>query len=333
MTTAAPVPPTLAPPGTNPVERLLRRVDAFQQRHTVTGFVFAVIKKFGDDRGSLLAALFAYYALLAIFPLMLLLITFLGVVLTRYPSLQEHILKSALGELPIIGDQLRSYIHPLEARGAGFIFGSLFLLWGSLGLAQVGQYAMAEVWNVPGVVRPNFVTRLRRSVVLLGVLGLGVVASSVASVLATVASQGLVVATIALLSSLLSNVFLFVLAFRVLTPARIPTRHLLPGAVFAGAAWTALQTVAGVLVRHQLRHANQLYGLFGIVLGFLSFLSLGGAITLYAAEANVVLARGLWPRSLLQPPLTPGDRDVLAAIASQEERRPEQDVVVTFEDE
>jgi YihY family inner membrane protein len=332
MTVASPAPPVVAPPGTNPAERALRRIDAFQQRHTVTAFVFAVIKKFADDRGGLLAALFAYFACLAIFPLLLLLVTFLGLVLNRYPSLQEHILNSAWREFPIIGNQLRDNIHSLKARGAGFVFGTIGLLWGSLGLAQVGQFAMAEVWNEPGVSRPNFLHRLRRSVIMLGVLGLGVVVSSAASLLATVSSRQAVVSIIALLSSLLSNVFLFVLAFRVLSPRSVPTRQLLPGGIGAGAGWTALQAAAGVLVGHWLRHANQLYGFFGIVLGFLSFLSLGGAITLYAAESNVVLARHLWPRSLLQPPLTHSDRDVLAAIAEQEERRPEQDVIVTFKD-
>ncbi len=54
---------------------------------------------------------------------------------------------------------------------------------------------------------------------------------------------------------------------------------------------------------------------------------------LYAAELNVVLARRLWPRSLLQPPLTEADRRVLADLAMVEERRPEQSIAVTFEPE
>ncbi|HEX3542218.1 MAG TPA: hypothetical protein VHT75_17425, partial [Acidimicrobiales bacterium] len=53
-------------------------------------------------------------------------------------------------------------------------------------------------------------------------------------------------------------------------------------------------------------------------------------LTLYAAELNVVRRRRLWPRSIVQPPLTPADRKVLADIARQEERRPEEDVAVNF---
>jgi Virulence factor BrkB len=41
-------------------------------------------------------------------------------------------------------------------------------------------------------------------------------------------------------------------------------------------------------------------------------------------------ARRLWPRSLLQPPLTRPDQRALTDLAKQEERRPEQSVEVTF---
>ncbi len=329
MTAASPAD---APTSTNPVERLLRRLDAFQQRHTGTAFVVAVVKKFGDDRGSLLAALFAYYGFLALFPLLLLLTTILGAVLHHNPSLQEHILGSALHEFPIIGNQLGPNIHSLQARGAGFVFGALGLLYGSLGLAQTGQHAMAEVWNVPGVDRPGYLPRMGRSLVLLAVLGLGVLIASAASAVGAFGGPGALVRAGALGLSALSNLVLFVLAFRVLTPRSVPTRHLLAGGLLAGAGWSVLQIAGGYLVAHQLRHAGELYGLFGIVLGFLSFLSLAGAIAIYSAEANVVLARRLWPRSILQPPLTSSDRRVLADIAEQQERRPEQQVEVTFTD-
>lgn len=44
----------------------------------------------------------------------------------------------------------------------------------------------------------------------------------------------------------------------------------------------------------------------------------------------MVLARRLWPRSLLQPPLTEQDRQVFTALAETEQLRPEQHVEVTF---
>jgi pimeloyl-ACP methyl ester carboxylesterase len=57
-------------------------------------------------------------------------------------------------------------------------------------------------------------------------------------------------------------------------------------------------------VSRQLERANLVYGAFAIVGVLLSWLYLSAQVLLYAAEVNVVLARRLWPRSLLQSPLT-----------------------------
>jgi hypothetical protein len=45
----------------NGAERVVWRIDAWQQCHRSTAFVFGVIKKSGDDRAGSLAALIAYY--------------------------------------------------------------------------------------------------------------------------------------------------------------------------------------------------------------------------------------------------------------------------------
>ena len=63
----------------------------------------------------------------------------------------------------------------------------------------------------------------------------------------------------------------------------------------------------------------------------LSHSLLAAQITLYAAEANVVHDRRLWPRSIVQPPLTEADIQVLTDIAKVGERRPEQRVEVRYD--
>ena len=126
-----------------------------------------------------------------------------------------------------------------------------------------------------------------------------------------------------LVSAAAVNVGLFLLAFRVLTPQQIPTRQLLAGALVAGVAWQVLQAVGGFLVGHYLRHTSQVYGVFAIVLGLLFWLYLGARLTLYAAEVNVVAARRLWPRSLLQPPSANTNASAAAVdLADQQQPRP-----------
>jgi hypothetical protein len=49
---------------------------------------------------------------------------------------------------------------------------------------------------------------------------------------------------------------------------------------------------------------------------------------LYAAEINVVRAGRLWPRSVIQPPITEADERVLIRYVRESERRPEVQVDV-----
>ena len=73
-----------------------------------------------------------------------------------------------------------------------------------------------------------------------------------------------------------------------------------------------------------------MYGFFAIVLGLMSWLFLSAQVILYGAEVNVVRARRLWPRIILQPPLTKADQRALTDLAKQEERRTEQAIDVQF---
>ena len=184
---------------------------------------------------------------------------------------------------------------------------------------------MAEVWNVPGVDRPPFVARLVRGLAFLGILGTGLVATTVLASLSAL-GDGLPLRVGGLALSTALNVGLFVGTFRVLTVREVPSRSLLPGAVLGGIGWSALQVLGGELVAHQLRHSSQVYGYFGSVLGLVSWVFLGAQLTVYSAEVNVVWARRLWPRSIVQPPLTEADKRAFDAIAIQGERRPEQSV-------
>ena len=88
--------------------------------------------------------------------------------------------------------------------------------------------------------------------------------------------------------------------------------------------------MGGYLIGHDLKNDSTTYGTFGVVLGLVAWIYLGSQITIYAAELNTVLAGHLWPRGLVQPPLTEADQKSLALQATQNQRRPEQEVSVEF---
>jgi YihY family inner membrane protein len=311
----------------------VRFVDRHQQRSSALGFAYGVVKKFGDDRGGQLSALVAYYGFLSLFPLLLVLVTVLGIVAGSSSSLTHRVEHSALAQFPVIGSHLIANIHALHKHSViGLVVGILALLWGAQGASQIGQFAMAQAWNIPGVQRPNFVHRLRRTAQLMAVLGVFLILGSGLAGLASSGGHSALVRVGGEAGSLVSNGVLYLLAFRVLTPAQVETRRLTRGALAGAVAWTMLQIGGALLIDHQLRNSNQVYGTFAIVLGLLGWIYLGAMVTMYCAEANVVWARRLWPRSLGGPPFTEADRRVLAAIAEQEVRRPDQRVRVDFDE-
>jgi YihY family inner membrane protein len=331
---------TLQSVTTNPVEnpaaehrlkRTLRRLDRHQQRSPILGFAYGVVKKYGDDRGGQLAALLAYYGFLSLFPLLLVLVTVLGIVAGSSSSIAHRVEHSALAQFPVIGSDLASNIHALHKNSAlGLVIGILGLLWGSQGASQIGQFAMAQLWNVPGIDRPGFVNRLKRTTVLMAVLAVFLVLGAGLAAVASSGSHSPIVRIGGEAGSLIANCVLYLLAFRVLTPKAVKFTELLLGATIGGFAWTMLQVGGTLLIDHQLRNSNQVYGTFAGVLGLIGWIYLGAMVTMYAAEANVVGARRLWPRSLVRPPLTEADQKVLTAIIEQDVRQPGQRVAVRF---
>src|SRR5215470_13657522 len=287
----------------NPVEKVIRKLDATQQRITPTAFVFGVVKKYGDDNGGALASNLAYSAFVSIFPLLLILATILGLVASVSSSVRSSVLDAVAGQVPLIGKTLTGNVHQLQRSSIiGLIIGFAGLIWGATGLAQAGLFTMAQVWNLPGPARPGFVPRLGRAMLFLGVLAVGVVGGTFLTGLVTYGHNTVIaVALVRVLASLvlaaLVNVGLYLACFRILTPKGVTTRSLVPGAVAGGLAWTALQAAAALVVHHYL-HTASVYGIFATVLVLYAWIYLGVQITVYAAEVNVVMTRRLWPRAI-----------------------------------
>ncbi len=313
------------------VGRLLGPIDRAQQRWGWAGYPYAVVKKYQEDSGANLAALLTYYAFLSVFPLLLVLTSLLGYALRSDPGLQRKLLHSALVEFPVVGQQLRA--NGLRGHWYVLAVGVLLSLWGARGVAIAIQNAMNTVWNVPYAQRPNFITASIRGVPLLLSVGAAVLITGLLSGIGSATSSiGLFVRSLAFLASAVINVGIFVLAFRLATARDVPLRDFARSAVMSALLWQGLLALGSLLVAHQVRHAQELYSTFGVVIGLLAWLHLQAQVTLLAVESDVVRTRGLWPRSVVPPPLTRADRECLRAYAWQTRRRPkdEQDVSVRF---
>lgn len=315
----------------NLTERL-RAADELQQRHPRLSFPAAVLKKFGDDQASQLAALIAYYAFVSMFPLLLVFVTVLGFVLQGDESAQQSILHSTLSQFPIIGTQLQRNVHSLTGSAGALAIGLVGSLLGALGITGAAQNAFNQVWHVPRKHRPSFLSGRLRGLGTIAVLGLlSILSTLVTGAVAAQIPKGALATAGGVMLALAASLLLFFGAFRLLTVDEVRTRDLLPGVLFAAVLWQALQYVGGYYVAHVVRHAQETSGLFAFVLGLLAWLYLGGQLTLIAAEINVVRARALWPRSFFTPPLLDADKRALISSAESEERVEQESVEVTFD--
>jgi membrane protein len=252
------------------IERLLRAIDLLQQRHSVLAFPIGVVKKFGDDEAGKHAALLAYYGFFSVFPLMLVFVTLLGYALANNQALQDRVIDTLVQQFPVLGTQIQDSIKTIQGSGIGLAVGILGTLWGGLGITQSAQDAMNAVWNVPRKDRPNFWLRLARGLGALLLLVAGIFAATTLAQQGT-ARSGVLGRLIPFAGSLLLNLLLVALMFRVLTATRMPWRRLLPGAAVGAVAWSVLQAVGVSIVNRQLERANLVYGVFAVVIVLLSW--------------------------------------------------------------
>ncbi len=321
----------------NPIERAVRRLDGWQQRHPVVGFPFAVVQKFGNDQGGNLVSLLAYYSFVATFPLLLAVTAIAGAVLRAHPAAQERLLNSAFAEFPIIGGQIHQQlgIAGFGNTGVSLTIGVLGALYGARGFANGLQNALNTVWAVPKVDWPGFAPRYLRTIAALFVLGLIVVVTGASGTAAAAARSlgfgGLPARVVSFVVGTVLGFGFFLALFRVAVSHSVPTRAMWPGAAISAVGWQLLLIAAGEIVAHQLRHAQAVAGFFGVVLGLLSWLALQATLIIYAIEADVVRHKRLWPRSIVQPPLTEGDKSYFTQALRAETRRPEQRLDIEYE--
>jgi membrane protein len=307
--------------------RPIKIFDGVQQRHKTLAIPMAVLRKFGNDQAGNLAALVAYYAFFSLFPLLLVMTTILGFILQGHPGVQRSVEHSVLGQFPVIGDQIQ--VHALTGRTTALVIGLVTSVLGGLGVTQAAQNAFNTVWAVPFKNRPDFLRSKLKGLLLLACLGILFILSTAASGLVT-GLGGPAVRYGTIIISLIVNFALFLTAFRFLTAVAVPTSCLWIGVAFAAVFWEVLQVLGGIYINHIYRHAQGFYSQFALVIALIVWLHLGAQVTLYAAEINVVLARRLYPRSLMGPPDASADQRTLRALAKVEERHDEEQVDVRF---
>jgi len=282
------------------LRRAIAAIDSWQSRRPLVGCACAVVRKSGDDDAGILAVALAWYGFTAIYPLLLAVTTVLGYI--GVGSLGKTIVDT-LHQFPVIGTDFTPGRggSDLHGNAIGLAIGVAGLVYGAQGVTQTAQTTMARIWGAPRDRRPGFGARLLRSVAGLSTIGVTFLANAALAFVVTGNGRHVATRIVLVVAMLALDVGGYLVAFLVLTPPSTATlRQQLPGAMLAGVGFTLLTTLGSGLMEHQLRNASNTYGAFASVIGVVGYLLLLAELTVYASELNVVLARRLWPRSLLE---------------------------------
>ncbi|HEX6788443.1 MAG TPA: YihY/virulence factor BrkB family protein [Gaiellaceae bacterium] len=215
----------------------------------------ALVAKFFADRGTHLAAMVAYFALLSFVPLVFLSLSLLG--LSHRADASDFLVRELSRAFPTTSlKSILTLVHRVQDNAATLgIVGGIALLWSSLSLFSALESAFNIVYGRPNrpflrgkfiaaTVMVSTITTLFASL-LIGSLGVEVIKRYAPGFIANFT----VAYTLSIIVSLL-GVFLFVLgSYRLLTNADVSVHDVLPGAIMASIVLEASFQVVPIFVR------------------------------------------------------------------------------------
>jgi membrane protein len=255
--------------------------------------VLAVVHKFLADRGTHLAAMIAYFALLAFVPLLFLTLSLLALVGEQDES--SYLIEQLRHSFPAssVDTLIRVVEDVRESAGALGAIGGVALLWAALGFFSVVESALNIVYgrpNRPFVRQKLFVLGLTAAA--LAILFVALIVSSLGVDLAgdaAIGSQALAYVYGLAISTALVLVFTWSI-YTLLTNLQLRWRDTLPGALFAALVLQASFQLLPIFVRATSEFAAlQAFG--GLAL-LLFWIYLMANVLVFGAEVNWYLSNG-----------------------------------------
>jgi uncharacterized BrkB/YihY/UPF0761 family membrane protein len=226
------------------------------------------------------AGVVAFAGFLSIFPLLIALTAALDLVLANRPDLRDKLIDTAMGSIPVIGDDLQ--VGTTKGSGLALVVGLFGALWAALAAMNALQTAIGDVWQV--VERPNFALAKLRSLLALIVVGLSLVGSTALVGIAT--SSDLPLSSIWGSAAGLGVNILGVATSQVVLCHEIRFRFAWPGATISGVGLTVLQVAGGLLVSRYLVGASNTYGTFATVIALTAWFGLNAQAVLFGVAWN-----------------------------------------------
>jgi membrane protein len=255
-----------------------------------------LVRKFLEDRCQILASSIAFYSILSIFPALLILISFSGVVINRF-SIQANILSFVEERIPIIYGFVDNNLTGIVANRASIgVIGFVILFFTATYVFDSIQYALNKIFRtdthrkywkqklygflIVFLIFVIIVTTFSLSTGLFYLSNNIIRAMDIEAAISTILLRILSVAI-----GILFNFLIFTLIYYFGTNKHISLRQIYRGALTIAIGWEGVKYIF-VLYVDRAANYQMAYGSIGSVIAFLLWVYVSSMIMLLGAEIN-----------------------------------------------
>lgn len=249
------------------------------------GVLVDVVALARRERIVLTAASFAYFTFISLVPLLLLLVVSVSVV-GDSALVMRTVSRAARTLTPENAGLLRKIVFDAANRQRATVIGAVVLLWGALLTFRTLHTAFAGIYDTPD--ERSLLEAAANVVLVFVVIVLAVMAMVAAGVGLSTVVRTQLWQTLGPLVLFVVLTVVFLPLYYILPDADVRISEVIPGTIFAAAAWTVLQAAFGYYAG--ISGTAQLYGAASAFLLILVWLYVGGFVLLAGAVLNAVLA-------------------------------------------
>lgn len=260
--------------GVERTERLKAKLDAACARHPWLDLAVKVQRRFGAERGANLAAAISMRGFLALFPVLVLMISVVGFIGGNPQTVANDIVKS----LGLSGSAAHTITDAVKTaqrtKVASSVIGIIGLLWTGTGLATSLTAAWNQTWRIPG-------GEIRARAFGFGWLLGGLLLFALATLTLGLVGGSGALPELGVIGGLVVDTSLFLWTAWVLPTRRIPLRAMLPAAIFGGVCIEILKLIGALVFPSIVSRSSALYGTIGTVFALLVWFLVLGRVVVY----------------------------------------------------
>jgi membrane protein len=255
-----------------------------------------LVRKFIDDRCQILASSIAFYSILSIFPALLILISFSGVVVNRF-DVQANILTFVEERIPIIYSFVDTNLTSIVANRASIgVIGFIMLFFTATYVFDSIQYALNKIFRTEThrkywkqklfgflIVFLIFVIIVTTFSLSTGLFSLSNTIIRLFEIEASISAVLLKILSVVI--GILFNFLIFTLIYYFGTNSNISLRQIYRGALTIALGWEGVKYVFVIYI-DRVADYQLAYGSIGSVIAFLLWVYISSMIMLLGAEIN-----------------------------------------------